>query len=109
MDAKTLFNEKLPQIISTNPEKAKEVGAIYQFNITGDGGGSWTVNLKDDLSVTEGQGEAECTIEVSTEDFAKIAADPQGAGMQLFFEGKLKVEGDPMLATKLAQVLELAK
>jgi putative sterol carrier protein len=29
--------------------------------------------------------------------------------MQLYFQGKLRVSGDPMLAMKLQQLLEIAK
>ena len=107
MDAKTLFNEKLPKQIEADPAKAKEVGAIYLFNVTGDGGGAWTVNLKDEVGVKEGDaGNAECTIEIADDDLVKVLEDPT-AGMQLFFEGKLKVTGDPMLATKLQEVFKL--
>ena len=35
-----------------------------------------------------------------------MLSDPQ-AGMQLYFQGKLKVTGDPMLATKLQQFFAL--
>ncbi len=107
MDAKALFTEKLPKQIEANPDKAKEVGAIYLFNVSGDVGGSWTVNLKDEVGVQEGDaGNAECTIEIADEDLAKVLEDPT-AGMQLFFEGKLKVTGDPMLATKLQEIFKL--
>ncbi|MBW2731070.1 MAG: SCP2 sterol-binding domain-containing protein [Deltaproteobacteria bacterium] len=108
MDAKTLFDDRLPKIISEDPQKAKEVNAIYVFNVTGDGGGTWTIDLKSDApGVSQGDtGSADCTIELSNEDLGKIIEDP-GAGMQLFFEGKLKVDGDPMLATKMQEVLKL--
>lgn len=107
MDAKTLFNEKLPKVIADAPEKAKEINAIYFFDVTGDAGGKWTVDLKDDIGVREGDsGNAECSIEIADEDLLKVLEDPT-AGMQLFFEGKLKVQGDPMLATKLQEVFKL--
>ncbi len=108
MDAKTMFGDKLPKLIESAPDKAKELNAIYLFNVTGDGGGTWTVDLKNDPpSCKEGDaGNAECTVEVSDEDFAAMLKDPQ-LGMQLYFQGKLKVSGDPMLATKLQQLFTL--
>jgi len=45
MDAQELFGTKIPAAIAKFPDKAKEINAIYYFNITGDGGGEWTVNL----------------------------------------------------------------
>lgn len=105
MDAKTLFEERLPKLLSSEPDKMREMDAIYCFNIGGDGGGTWTVDLKaDPPTCTAGDsGNSECSIEVSGEDFETMLKDPQ-AGMQLFFQGKLKVTGNPMLATKLQQL-----
>ena len=55
--------------------------------------------------MTEGDaGNSECTIECATSDWQSIQTNPQSA-MQLYFEGKLKVGGNVMLATKLQQVL----
>ena len=43
--------------------------AVYQFNVTGDGGGEWIVNMGEG-TVAEGTDEdAECTITVTAEDF----------------------------------------
>jgi putative sterol carrier protein len=104
-DAKTDFEQVIPGKISADPDKAKNIGAIYLFKINGDGGGTWTVNLKDDPGVKEGDsGNAECTLEMSTDDWKSISENPQSA-MQLYFQGKLKVSGNAMLATKLQQIL----
>ena len=104
-DAKTDFNEKIPNKIQADPEASKAIGAVFLFKISGDDGGTWTVNLKDDLGVKEGEhGEADVTLELSAEDWATISDDPQAA-MNLFFQNKLKVTGNPMLATKLQQIL----
>ncbi len=105
MDAKTYFDEKVPAMLEKNPDKAKEADAIFAFNISGDGGGEWTLDLKADApTVTTGLGEADCTIEMTDEDFVAMMENFQLA-MQFFFTGKLKVTGDPMLATKLQNVL----
>ena len=106
-DAKTAFEEEIHGKIMADPEKAKLVAAIYLFKITGDGGGEWTVNLKDDPGVKVGdQGNAECTLEMTVEDWGSIRTNPQAA-MQLYFQGKLKVTGDPMLATKLQKLFSM--
>jgi alkyl sulfatase BDS1-like metallo-beta-lactamase superfamily hydrolase len=106
MDAKTLFDEKLPNALTQSPDKAKALNAVYQFNVTGDG--QWTVDLKSATpSVTPGQvANADCTIEISSEDFQSLLGNP-GLGIQLYFQGKLKVTGDPMLATKLQTLFSL--
>jgi len=104
-DAKTDFGTRLPQKISADPEKAKAINAVFLFKISGDGGGTWTVDCKNEPGVTEGdKGGADCTLECSDADWQTISDNP-GAAMQLFFTGKLKVSGNAMLATKLQQIL----
>ena len=108
-DAKELFDELVPAALKAHPDKAKAVNAIYCFKISGEGGGEWTVDLSaDPPNVAQGDnGKAQCTIEVAHDDFKAMLGNPQ-MGMQLYFQGKLKVTGDPMLATKLQQFFALA-
>ncbi len=108
-DAQELFDVQVPKALQEHPDKAKEVNAIYTFKITGEGGGEWTCDLTADppTCVKGESGNAQCTIEVAHDDFKTMLSDPQ-AGMQLYFQGKLKVSGDPMLATKLQQFFDMA-
>ncbi len=104
-DAKTDFGTNLPNKLAADPEKAKSVGAVFVFKVTGDNGGVWTMNLKDNPGVTEGDaGNADCTLELSDESWQQISASP-GSAMALYFQGKLKVSGNAMLATKLQTIL----
>ena len=101
MDAKTWMTDTLPKILEKHPERGKEIDANFLFKIVGDNGGTWLVDLKGDPpAVKEGEAEADCTIEMEAEDFEAMTEDFQVA-MQMYFQGKLKVSGDPMLATKL--------
>ena len=105
MDAKEYFTNELPKKLAADPASARSVAAVFQINVTGDGGGSWTCDLKNDPpTCKEGTGTADCTITMANDDFKAIRANPQAA-MQLFFAGKLKVQGNPMLATKLQKIL----
>ena len=108
MDAKTFFTDKLPNIITSAPDKARELDAIYLFKVTGAAGGTWTVDAKTESpGVTEGDaGNAECTLEMEDSDFEAGLKDAQ-IFMQLYFQGKLKVSGNPMLATKLQQLFTM--
>ncbi|MGE0549537.1 MAG: SCP2 sterol-binding domain-containing protein [Kofleriaceae bacterium] len=107
--ASELFNEMIPNGLQKNPAKAKEVGAVYMFRIQGEGGGDWVVDLSGDPPTCKPgtTDSAQCTIEVDHSDFKRMMAEPQ-AGMELYFSGKLKVSGDPMLATRLQQFFRLA-
>ena len=107
-DAQELFNDLVPQALALHPDRSREVDAVFLFKITGDGGGEWTVDLVSDPPACQpgDSGKAQCTIEVDHEDFKQMLADPQ-LGMQLYFQGKLRVTGDPMLATKLQKLFTL--
>jgi hypothetical protein len=109
MDAKILFNEQMPKTLLKNPEKARELNAIYLFNILGEDGGVWTVDLKSNPPTCEpgDAKKAECTIEISAADFKTLMGNTQMA-MMLFFQGKIKVSGDPTLATRLPALLKLS-
>ena len=48
-DAQTDFTQSLPSKISANQEQFKSIGAVFLFKISGDGGGTWTIDLKDDV------------------------------------------------------------
>ncbi|MEM8608158.1 MAG: SCP2 sterol-binding domain-containing protein [Myxococcota bacterium] len=104
-DAQTSFTQDIPESIGNDLERAKAVGAIFLFRVTGEGGGVWTVNMKDQPGVVEGDsGNAECTIEISNEDWTALTEKP-GSAMQFFMTGKIKVSGNAVLATKLQSVI----
>jgi putative sterol carrier protein len=103
IDIKQLFNETLPASLAKNADEAKTIGAKFQFNITGEG--EWNIDATaTGPSCKPGSGPADVTITVSGEDFQKLQENPQANGMQLFFAGKLKVQGNQMLAMKLNKI-----
>lgn len=104
-----LFNVDLPNGIQKHQRAATEIGATYQINIDGDDGGEWYIDCSSNApTATSGNpGSADCTISISSDDFQKIHENPDAHGMQLFFAGKLKVQGNQMLATKLKKLFAL--
>ena len=103
---KTYFEETLAASMAKNPDKAKSVDAIYQFDISGDNGGTWSVDLTADADwISEGPTDnAQCTIGMTTEDFMDMV-EGRLDGTQAFMMGKLKIEGDMGLAMKLTTIL----
>lgn len=107
MTAKSILEQDIPEVLRNKPELAKDINAVIHFNITGDGGGTWTMDLtKPEGWVTEGaQGTPKMTITCSDQDFVKIrqkALNAQMAAMQ----GKLKFKPMDMgLAMKLGKLL----
>ncbi len=102
VDIQKLFNEELPASLQKNAADVKTIGAKFQMNITGDGGGEWFIDATETGPVCKAGNEAaDCTLTIATEDFQKLVENPQANGMALFFAGKLKVAGNQMLAMKL--------
>ena len=103
VDIKKLFNEELPASLTKNAEDVKTIGAKFQMNITGEG--EWFIDASETgpgcRPGTEEAERADCTLTIAAEDFQKLIENPQANGMQLFFAGKLKVEGNQMVAMKL--------
>jgi putative sterol carrier protein len=108
VDIQKLFNEEIPAQIAKHGDAAKQVGATFQINVTGDGGGEWFINASDSgPSIAAGTQPADCTITLTSEDFQKFHENPQANGMQLFFAGKLKIAGNQMLAMKLSKLFSI--
>ncbi len=104
-DVQTSFTRDIPRSIEKDIDKAKAVDAVFLFKVNGEDGGVWTVDMKDAPGVTEGdRGNAECTIELSTDDWKAMTEKP-GSAMQFFLQGKIRVTGNALLATKLQSVI----
>ena len=98
--------DKLASRVSQRPELVDKVGSIYQFDVDGEQGGSWIVDLKNAPgSVSAGEAAtADCVITVSQDDLAGImdgSVNPQTA----FLMGRIKIAGNFMLATKLSALV----
>jgi putative sterol carrier protein len=108
VDIQQLFNEQLPQQLAAHADTAKQIGSTFQLNVTGEGGGEWYIDVSaSGPSVGPGNKPADCTITLTAEDFQKLHENPQANGMALFFAGKLKISGNPMLAQKLGKLFNL--
>ena len=103
---KSFFEEKIAQKLKDKPELSKAVNSTYEFNITGDNGGVWTVDLtKEPGAVAAGsQGAAKCVVTCTAPDFMNIVSGKMNAQMA-FMSGKLKIKGDMGLAMKLQKII----
>ncbi len=91
--------------LAAEPAAAAEVGAVCQLVLEGDGGGNWLIRLRGGPNVTEGAGDADCTLRLSARDYVEMTEGLSDA-RQLFFSGRLRVEGDLSVAIKFGTLLE---
>jgi hypothetical protein len=92
-----LFDGRLPAIV--NPGAG--IGKSFVFKLAGEGGGEWTLVVTRSGDLTELRKGAvahpDCAILAEASDFLEVLSNPS-RGMQLFMQGKLRIEGDPMAA-----------
>ena len=82
-----------------DPGKLAGLDTTYLFDI--EGSGTWLVEIHDGhLHVSEGEGDADCTILTSAETFERIVAGEQNP-TTAYMTGKIKIKGDMGAALKL--------
>lgn len=106
MTPKEYFEVKVPENMKTRAEKIANINAVYEFQINGPNGGTWSLDLTvPGGSVSSGStGKANCTITMEDENFVKMVSGQLNPQMA-FMTGKLKVAGNMGLALKLTNVL----
>ena len=85
-----------------NREAAKGLTAVYQFDLSGDGGGKWYMDINNGAySVHEGAHPSpNITISMAAQDYLDMLAGKLN-GQMAFMTGKLRIAGDLGLALKL--------
>ena len=81
---------------------------VFQFSISGAGGGDWSCVIKDGAcSIESGQhAKPACTIKMDAGDFVAMMKGSLPA-MQAFTSGKLRIGGDMMKSQLLEKVFDI--
>ena len=97
------------ELMSTRFKAANAAGVnkTIQYDITGDGGGTWHAVIKDGTcTVSSGAGSApDLTVTMASSDWLDMTAGKLN-GQMAFMSGKLKLKGDMGLAMKLASLFQ---
>lgn len=106
LNASDIFTKVIPGKLSAKADAASSMTGVYEFNLTGDGGGVWTVDFTQaGGKIAQGSsGKADCTLTVAAKDFSDMiegSLNPQMA----FMTGKLKVQGNIGMALKLGNII----
>ncbi len=105
-NVKDVFEKHMPARLQAKPDVVSKINAVYQFNISGPGGGAWSVDCTHPGGkIQQGSApNAKCTVAAVDLDFLAIVNGKLNAQMA-FMSGKLKIQGDMGLAMKLQQIL----
>ncbi len=98
----TALFARMTQRVAADPTLVQRVNAVYQFHVAGDDGGAWVIDLKNgggEVWAGEYSG-ADCTISMKREDFLALATGSINP-INAFMQGRIQVQGDIMLATRL--------
>ena len=97
------YFDTLPQRFQ--PGAAKGVHATFQFELSGDGGGTYHVKVEDgSIAIGEGPApSANATIKMKGDDYVKMV-NGQLSGTMAFLKGQMKIAGDMILAQKMQQL-----
>ena len=90
-----------------NPVKAKDINAVFQFELAGPKGGTWTAQIQNGACTVENKAaeKPNVTIRMSDDDFVSLVSGKLQA-VPAFISGRIKVYGDYNLAAKLPVLFE---
>lgn len=96
---KEIFNQMPAQF---NADAAKGMTSVIQFNLSGDGGGSYYIEIKDGACTTSEGSHASpnMTMTIAASDYVDMISGKLN-GQMAFMSGKLKIAGDMSLAMKM--------
>lgn len=100
--------KKIDEGIRNNPQEILKINALYLFKISGEEGGVFHIDLKENPGVSFEEKPADCTLLIKDRDFIKIVKGVL-PGFKAMLLGKLKVEGNLQLATKLNDIFMIAR
>jgi putative sterol carrier protein len=85
-----------------DPQKAPGLEATFQFELSGEGGGTWVIDIaKDRCEVREGPVDSpKVVIVMSAQDYVAMVRGELDQ-VKAFMAGKIQVKGDINLALKL--------
>src|SRR5437899_11370122 len=88
-------------------DKAAGTTAVIQYDVSGDGGGTWHAVIKDGAcTVNQGAGtNPNLTLQISAQDWLDMLSGQQ-SGQPMFMAGKLKVKRDMGLPSELVAMVQ---
>ncbi len=88
-------------------EAAKGLNAVYQFDLSGDGGGKWQVLINEDkCEVKEGAHPSpNITLSMTAPDYLDMVQGKLN-GQVAFMSGRLRISGDMGLALRMQSLFQ---
>ena len=109
------MEEKLQRMMDSMPmafipDAAEGIEATIQYHLTGEGASDWGIHIADGACTVE-KGPLEnptLTLTMDSQDYIDMIPG-RLPGMSAFMSGKLQLDGDIMLATRLFTMFKMGK
>ena len=90
------------------PDRAAGVNVVFQFAVSGEGGGEWFAEVKDGACAVEAgkHPSATCTLRIGAPDFLALMNGKLPA-MEAYTSGKLKIDGDIMKSQLIGKLFKM--
>ena len=112
MAAPSDFFDAFERAAKAAPDRATQPNAVFRFELTGDGGGAWTLDLRTGTTTRFVYGEddptPDATIYVDAADWVALTTGQMNP-MRAFMGGKIRVDGDLKLAVNLPNVVNMVE
>ncbi len=108
MGARDLVNQMLPAAMEMMKEKTKGLNCVLGLHLMGEGGGDWTLKIKDgSASVEQGITDYwDCALCVPAQDYLALASG-QMSPFQAVAKGILGISGNLGLAATLRSIFRI--
>ena len=104
------FFDALERSAAATPDAATQPNAVFRFELSGEGGGVWTLDLREGTTSgfvsREGGPEPDATIYVDAANWVALTTGRMNP-MRAFMGGKIRVDGDLKLAVNLPNVVNM--
>ena len=97
---------KIEQKIFDSADELKDYNALFKFNLSGEQGGNWLVDLRPEtMGVRKEDSKADCTFTSSDKNFIKLINREMRPESAILL-GKIKLSGNIALAMKIADIFK---
>lgn len=105
LNSKWFFENLIPNLLTAFGDRMTGIAEIYGFDIAGDGGGQFVVDLTPEgVGVRAGDlDKAGCTLVMTDSDFMDLVNGKLN-GMAAFMSGQISVKGDMNKLMKLSEL-----
>jgi putative sterol carrier protein len=105
-DINELIQGLVAKLGQKSPAVLQQSDGVYQFHLTGEGGGDWALIIAGGVPRVEAGTHANpgVTVSMAAQDFQDLVAGRLNA-MTAFMSGKLQVTGNMGLAMKLSSLI----